>query len=1182
MASAMGPEREGSLQILYEKTTLKLPPLALGIQRRRVAMRQMVWQWAMLLFVGGLLLQACQNVPHDLLPDASPPPPLVVPAGGVYRTLPEAIQLVAEGEATLHYRWGGEPERLYTGPIRPPHLIIEPLTLHVWTQTASGQRGLVRREHYIQDPGAPHVEVLALDRSILAPTQTATLHWRSTAAAASYELTITQRGWGPGRRVAQGRVVPGVAQHTVIPGTALFAGENRLWLRVQSDAGGRGATSRLLMLRATPATTRAWPASGVFGQPQTVRLVTARPASIYYTIDGSAPSLASARYTAPLRIERSTRLRYFSVDPYDNRESWHEEHYEIQASAPTLVLRTLPAFEVGGDTPVAFSWQSDTAGRYEVVLQNPQQHRGVTVQQGSVSRQREMRTTIGRNFLTTGDWRVELHLQPSDGFAARLSFTLRVQYLETFADTRYLDVDATTAVWEPSQRHVQLPRGPRLLGTYPTRGRSRRVTVRDGLAYLANGRGGLHIVDVLAPQQPRRTGLFYPHGSAVALAKYQQYVYLAVGDSGLAVLDVTQPTTPRLAATVPLPEPTTDIAIAAPYAYVGTQQGSLYILDLMTPLRPHVIGQVNVGGQVVDIAVAGTGVVYLACLDRGLSIVDARHPRQPRVLRQWPTASAATGVALQGQQVYVAAGVLEVLDVGQPEAPRRRKSPWVQGAYGVAAQSAYVVVATGTDGITVLPIPPADALQTLRTRHYAARLAWHDTTLLVADTRGGLQLFDFAESAQPHLLAGLDDVGTIVDVVVDGHFAYLADDRRGSGLVIVDLRSPTAPRIVGRYVNEATTDVKLWNQLALLSDAAGVLHVVDIQNPTQPRLIGSLSMPGNAQCLALLPPYVLVASDQAGVHVVDLSQPEWPVLQTTVSLSGRVLDMVMVDHMAYIATLSGGIQTVDFRTPVQPLFVDAYHHVDNKGDAMLRLIAAGSRVYAIDSERGLQILNGLPAGPLHLQGSLAFPEGAPWALTVVDPYVFISTLLNTLYVVDASNPVQPHLISSAPYGGAGLYATDQYLYMAVRGQRGVPGGLRVLETFATVSQDLLAPFQARGAQPLPGRLPNTMMINRAFTVNAPGTVQSTMFSPRDVAVHAARLQVDDFWGVSGHIHYELSNDGGVHWDAVQPGVWHLFAESGADLRWRATLLSADLMTTPLIETVWIDYTTDPQGGQKAP
>jgi hypothetical protein len=188
---------------------------------------------------------------------------------------------------------------------------------------------------------------------------------------------------------------------------------------------------------------------------------------------------------------------------------------------------------------------------------------------------------------------------------------------------------------------------------------------------------------------------------------------------------------------------------------------------------------------------------------------------------------------------------------------------------------------------------------------YAARLAVTERHAFVADLRGGLQILDLAQPTQPQLLARLDGIGSIVDVVVDGGFAYLANNRQGSGLVVVDIRAPAAPHVVARYHHESTIEVVLWESLALLGDASGVLQVVDVQEPAQPRLLDALALPGVPHRLAVLPPYVLVASGTAGLHVVDLTQPSLPQLRTTVPIAGQAVDIALTGHMAYIAAMEG-------------------------------------------------------------------------------------------------------------------------------------------------------------------------------------------------------------------------------------------------------------------------------------
>lgn len=1084
---------------------------------------------------------------------------------------------MTEVGATIYYHWEGGHEQRYKAPIQVPDTGPNRRILYFWAQDAAGNREPLHQEYYVHEPEVPHVDILDISAAQLGVHDTVRLRWCSATANATYEVAVTSGDWGPGKHLAQGAVTPDAVQQITIAGATLFPGENRLWLRLRNAKGAVAATSRLLSVRATPTLTRAWPPGGVFGTAQTVALITARAATIHYTIDGSEPTLASPRYTEPLTIDRSTTLRFFSLDPYGNQETPRQEQFVIQPQAATITLSTLVNHTVSNETPFAFSWHSDKAGRYAVSLQNPQEQRQVTVQQGMVQRQQEIHIRIAQSFLTPGGWQVQLRVQPAEGQSGFIAFTIQAYHRETFATTRYLNTETTTATWDTAQHQVRLSQGLRPLGTYRTRDHSQQVTVHDTYAYLANGQGGLHIVDVSDASQPRQTGVFYPHGKAAALAKYNRYVYLAASESGIAILDVSEPQAPTLVAMLPVSGSASDIAIEGPVAYVGTQQGILTIFDLTNPLQPLQLGQVDVGGRIVDMAVQA-GMVYLACLHQGLVMVDAQTPQQPRVSHRWTVSGAATGVAVQAPQVVVASGALDVVDVAHPESPVRTTRR-LQSAYGVALLPPYAVVAAGTDGVQLLSMDGRGSLIHSPTGHYAARLTLHGTLALVADTRGGLRLLDLSQADHPQFLAALENIGTIVDVVIDGSIAYLAKDNQGSGLVVVDVTDPTAPGVLGQYHTESTTDVVVWDDMALLSDAAGVIQSVDVHQPVRPQLRGTLVLPGTPERLALLPPYVLVASDSAGVNVVEVTPAGELHRRATVRLPGRALDLALVDHTAYIAAVEGGIQVVDVSMPEQPQVGTPYHHTDGEGDHILRLMGHQNLLYAIDNQRGVQILSHSAEGQWQLESSVTVPRGAPWGLTAVGPYLFVTTVLHSLYVMDMSIPSQPRLRSTVSGGGAAIAASDGMLYIAVRGKRGVPGGLRLVEAFTPVPEHALPPVQARHVVTLPGPTPGTRLVNRADIFQTPGVVESTTLSPPDIPVRAARLVVRDFWGASGHIDYALSNDGGVHWHLVQPGVWYHFATAGSELRWRATLASTNVVTTPHLDMIRIEY-PEPEGNPR--
>ncbi|HMA47894.1 MAG TPA: Ig-like domain-containing protein, partial [Frankiaceae bacterium] len=92
-----------------------------------------------------------------------------------------------------------------------------------------------------------------------------------------------------------------------------------------------------------PPTTAASPPGGRYNTPQSVALIcTDNPggtgcAGTWYTVNGSAPTTASTRYTVPIAIAADTTLRFFSRDAQGNAEAPRQEVYVIDTVPPALV-----------------------------------------------------------------------------------------------------------------------------------------------------------------------------------------------------------------------------------------------------------------------------------------------------------------------------------------------------------------------------------------------------------------------------------------------------------------------------------------------------------------------------------------------------------------------------------------------------------------------------------------------------------------------------------------------------------------------------------------------------------------------------------------------------------------------------------------------------------------------------
>ena len=71
----------------------------------------------------------------------------------------------------------------------------------------------------------------------------------------------------------------------------------------------------------TPPLTSVSPSSGTYTMPINVTLAANESATIYYTVNGSTPTTASTRYTAPISLKATTTLKYFARDTAGNNEA---------------------------------------------------------------------------------------------------------------------------------------------------------------------------------------------------------------------------------------------------------------------------------------------------------------------------------------------------------------------------------------------------------------------------------------------------------------------------------------------------------------------------------------------------------------------------------------------------------------------------------------------------------------------------------------------------------------------------------------------------------------------------------------------------------------------------------------------------------------------------------------------
>jgi hypothetical protein len=160
-------------------------------------------------------------------------------------------------------------------------------------------------------------------------------------------------------------------------------------------------------------------------------------------------------------------------------------------------------------------------------------------------------------------------------------------------------------------------------------------------------------------------------------------------------------------------------------------------------------------------------------------------------------------------------------------------------------------------------------------------------------------------------------------LVFGGRYAYLITD---SGLVVLNMDNPLAPRLVSRLPLVDAHSVALQFRYLFVTDAEG-LKVIDVTNPDNPLLIDNNTVTlKSARRIHLARTYAYVAAGDEGIAIVDIENPE------SMELVEKYADGLSDAHdvtvastnaslFAYVADGEGGLKVIQLMSPdSQPNF----------------------------------------------------------------------------------------------------------------------------------------------------------------------------------------------------------------------------------------------------------------------
>jgi hypothetical protein len=213
---------------------------------------------------------------------------------------------------------------------------------------------------------------------------------------------------------------------------------------------------------------------------------------------------------------------------------------------------------------------------------------------------------------------------------------------------------------------VSDPSAPFEAGFYDTPGDADEVSVAGSFAYVADS-SGLRIIDISDPSAPFEAG-FYDTGYANDVAVSGSFAYVAVS-SGLRIIDISDPSAPFEAGFYDTPDYAMGVTIASNYAYVADRDAGLRIIDISDPSAPFEAGFYDTPNYAWGVTLDGS-YAYVADWYAGVRIIDISDPSVPFEAGFYDTPDSAYEVAIAGSYAYVADhGALRIIDISNPSAP---------------------------------------------------------------------------------------------------------------------------------------------------------------------------------------------------------------------------------------------------------------------------------------------------------------------------------------------------------------------------------------------------------------------------------------------------------------------------------------------------------------------------------
>jgi hypothetical protein len=257
---------------------------------------------------------------------------------------------------------------------------------------------------------------------------------------------------------------------------------------------------------------------------------------------------------------------------------------------------------------------------------------------------------------------------------------------------------------------------PKLLSTCVegVRGYSYKLALNDSVVYVAAAAFGVNVVNVRDPYSPFAVASNLAIKPAKSFRLFGTYLFTAISESGIKIADVSIPTQPDIRGGIQNPGYAIGMTTTSDSAYLVVACGEMGcalfdIRDMQGGFGSYrQVGWTDTPGYAVDVVLMNNRpIAFLACGTGGVQVVDFSDTTNIRVIGSFATGGYAKEILYSNNRVFVTTELrgVQILAVENPAAPTLVGVVKTEYAMGIALGQRHLYVADEREGLLVIAMP---------------------------------------------------------------------------------------------------------------------------------------------------------------------------------------------------------------------------------------------------------------------------------------------------------------------------------------------------------------------------------------------------------------------------------------------------------------------------------------------